>query len=31
MPMIIEAVRARVTVGEISDALERSWGRYRPA
>jgi methylmalonyl-CoA mutase N-terminal domain/subunit len=31
MPLIIAAVRARATVGEISDALERSWGRYRPA
>ncbi|MFI5310604.1 MAG: methylmalonyl-CoA mutase family protein, partial [Gemmatimonadales bacterium] len=30
MPLIITAVRARATVGEISDALERSWGRYRP-
>ena len=24
----IEAVRARATVGEISDALEKHWGRY---
>jgi len=31
MPRIIDAVRARATVGEISDALERVWGRYRPA
>ena len=31
MPLIISAVRARATVGEISDTLERSWGRYRPA
>ena len=30
MPSIITAVRARATVGEISDALERVWGRYRP-
>ena len=30
MPRIITAVRARATVGEISDALERVWGRYRP-
>jgi len=29
MPLIIEAVRARASVGEISDALERVWGRYR--
>jgi methylmalonyl-CoA mutase N-terminal domain/subunit len=28
MPLIIDAVRARVSVGEISDALERQWGRY---
>jgi methylmalonyl-CoA mutase N-terminal domain/subunit len=33
MHRIIEAVRARCTVGEISDALEKHWGRYssRPA
>ena len=31
MPLIISAVRARATVGEISDTLERVWGRYRPA
>ena len=30
MPLIIEAVRARATVGEISDTLERAWGHYRP-
>ncbi|MEK6613093.1 MAG: methylmalonyl-CoA mutase family protein [Gemmatimonadota bacterium] len=30
MPLIIDAVRARASVGEISDALERVWGRYRP-
>jgi len=30
MPRIIEAVRARASVGEIADALERVWGRYRP-
>ena len=30
MPLIIAAVRARSTVGEISDALESVWGRYRP-
>jgi len=29
MPMIIDAVRARSTVGEISDALEGVWGHYR--
>ena len=26
----IEAARARATVGEISEALERVWGRHRP-
>ena len=31
MPLIIDAVRVRSTVGEISDALETAWGRYRPA
>lgn len=31
MPLIIEAVRARATVGEISDALRAEWGEYRPA
>jgi methylmalonyl-CoA mutase, N-terminal domain len=30
MPLIVEAVRARATVGEISDVLESCWGRYRP-
>ena len=30
MPLIIEAVRSRATVGEISNALEQVWGRYRP-
>ena len=29
MPLILEAVRARATVGEISDTLARAWGRYR--
>jgi methylmalonyl-CoA mutase N-terminal domain/subunit len=29
MPLIIDAVRARASVGEISDALEAHWGRYR--
>jgi methylmalonyl-CoA mutase len=27
--LAVEAARARATVGEISDALERVWGRYR--
>ena len=31
MPCIIDAVRARASVGEIADALEAVWGRYRPA
>jgi len=30
MPVIIEAVRARCTVGEISDALRGVWGVYQP-
>ena len=30
MPRIIDAVRARATVGEISDALREVWGVYRP-
>ena len=30
MPRIIDAVRARATVGEIADALESVWGRYQP-
>ncbi|MSO76686.1 MAG: methylmalonyl-CoA mutase [Alphaproteobacteria bacterium] len=28
LALAIEAARARATVGEISDALEASWGRY---
>ncbi len=31
MARIIDAVRARATVGEISDTLESVWGRYRPS
>jgi methylmalonyl-CoA mutase N-terminal domain/subunit len=31
MPPILEAVRARATLGEISDALREAWGTYRPA
>ena len=31
MPPILEAVRARATVGEIGDALRRVWGVHRPA
>ena len=30
MPLIIDAVRARASVGEISDVLARIWGRYTP-
>lgn len=31
MPLIIDAVRARGTVGEISDLLRDIWGEYRPS
>ena len=31
MPLIIEAVRARASVGEISDILSACWGAYNPA
>ena len=30
MPIIVEAVRARATLGEISDTLRQAWGEYRP-
>jgi len=30
MPVIIDAVRARCTVGEISDVLRGVWGVYQP-
>jgi methylmalonyl-CoA mutase N-terminal domain/subunit len=30
MPLIIDAVRARASVGEISDTFSDVWGRYRP-
>ncbi|MBF6568181.1 MAG: methylmalonyl-CoA mutase [Candidatus Binataceae bacterium] len=30
MPPIIEAVRSRATLGEISDAMRRVFGEYRP-
>jgi methylmalonyl-CoA mutase, N-terminal domain len=30
MPLIIDAVRARATVGEIAAALGAHWGHYRP-
>jgi methylmalonyl-CoA mutase, N-terminal domain len=29
MPLIVDAVRARATVGEISDCLREQWGTYR--
>jgi methylmalonyl-CoA mutase N-terminal domain/subunit len=31
MPPILDAVRARATLGEISDELRGVWGTYRPA
>jgi methylmalonyl-CoA mutase, N-terminal domain len=31
MPLIVDAVRARATVGEISDCLAGVWGTHRPA
>ncbi len=31
MPTVIEAVRARATLGEISDTLRDAWGTYHPA
>jgi methylmalonyl-CoA mutase N-terminal domain/subunit len=31
MPLIVDAVRARASVGEIADALASEWGHYRPA
>ncbi len=31
MELIVDAVRARATVGEIADALREEWGTYRPA
>jgi len=30
MPLIVDAVRARASVGEISDTLSGAWGTYRP-
>jgi methylmalonyl-CoA mutase N-terminal domain/subunit len=29
MPMILDAVRARASVGEISDVLRQAWGTFR--
>ena len=31
MPPIVDAVRARSSLGEISDTLREVWGVYRPA
>ena len=31
MPIIVDAVRARASVGEIADVLREQWGEYRPA
>jgi methylmalonyl-CoA mutase N-terminal domain/subunit len=31
MPPILVAVRARATLGEISDTLREVWGTYRSA
>jgi methylmalonyl-CoA mutase N-terminal domain/subunit len=30
MPLVIDAVRARASVGEISDTLASAWGKYIP-
>ncbi len=30
MPLIIDAVRVRASVGEIAKTLEKTWGRYEP-
>lgn len=30
LALSIDAIRARATVGEVSDALEQVWGRYNP-
>jgi methylmalonyl-CoA mutase N-terminal domain/subunit len=31
LPSIVDAVKLRATLGEISDALRNEWGEYRPA
>jgi methylmalonyl-CoA mutase N-terminal domain/subunit len=31
MPLIVDAVRARATVGEISETFAANWGLYRPS
>jgi methylmalonyl-CoA mutase N-terminal domain/subunit len=30
MPAVIEAVKARATVGEVCDVWRKIWGEYRP-
>jgi methylmalonyl-CoA mutase N-terminal domain/subunit len=30
MPLIIDAVKARATVGEVSATLAQHWGKHRP-
>jgi methylmalonyl-CoA mutase N-terminal domain/subunit len=30
MPRIVDSVRARASVGEISDVLRERWGAHRP-
>jgi methylmalonyl-CoA mutase N-terminal domain/subunit len=30
MPLIVDAVRRRATVGEIAGALGTVWGKYQP-
>ncbi len=30
MPLVIDAVKARATVGEVADVLRGVWGEYRP-
>jgi methylmalonyl-CoA mutase, N-terminal domain len=31
MELIVDAVRARASVGEIADTMRDTWGTYRPA
>jgi methylmalonyl-CoA mutase, N-terminal domain len=31
LPLIVDAVRARATVGEVSDTLRGRWGEFRPS
>ena len=30
MPSIIDAVSAKVTIGEVCNSLRKVWGEYRP-